>query len=194
MNESWRFSICISKIIAMASYLLALPLLLASISLLLTPVACDEKQCLLKGINSFRQSQNLSTLTSNDKASCFAKQIAKQLEGQPCSHVTDPNTVPGVPEILRKCKVKINYTTDGLMLSVCVAKRVPNLVLNNFTKTFYTSYLKNSNFTGAGIGTEDDWTVIVLSTSTLAGSFSSFACRVSWSFYCLISVMVLFLF
>lgn len=79
------------------------------------------------------------------------------------------------------------------MLSVCVAKRVPNLVLNNFTKTFYTMYLKSSNFTGAGIGTEDDWTVIVLSTSTPAGSFSSFACRVSWSFYYLILVLVLFL-
>ncbi|XP_074337131.1 putative GPI-anchored protein At5g19250 [Apium graveolens] len=174
-------------------YLLTLPLVLASISLLLTPVTCDEKECLLKGINSFRQSQNLSMLKSNQKASCFARQIAKQLEGQACSHVTDPNTVPGVPEILRKCKVKINYTTEGLMLSVCVENRVPNLVLNNFTRKFYTMYLKNSNFTGAGIGTEDDWTVIVLSTSTLAGSFSSFACRVSWSFYYLILILVLVL-
>lgn len=141
------------------------------------PWFADEKESLLKGINNFRQSQNLSALTMNNKASCFAKEIAKQLEGEPCSQVTDPNSVPGVPDILKKCKVNISSTTDGLMLSVCVVNRVPNLVLNNFTQTFYGKYLKSSKFTGAGIGKEDDWTVVVLSTNTPAGTFSSFASR-----------------
>lgn len=130
----------------------------------------------------------------NYKASCFAKKIAKQLEGQPCSQVTDPNSVPGVPDILKKCKVNINSTTDGLMLSVCVVNRVPSLVLNNFTQTFYTKYLKSSKFTGAGIGKEDNWTVVVLSTNTPAGTFSSFACRSSCCSFCYLIILLLSLF
>ena len=127
------------------------------------------------------------------KASCFAKEIAKQLEGEPYSQVTDPNSVPGVPDILKICKVNINSTTYGLMLSVCVVNRVPSLVLNNFTQTFYGKYLKSSKFTRAGIGKEHDWTV-VLSTSTPAGSFSSFACRSACCSLCYLVVLFGFFF
>lgn len=150
----------------------------------------DEKESLLKGLNNFRQAQNLSALTMNNKASCFAKEIAKQLEGEPCSQVTDPNSVPGVPDILKKCKVNISSTTDGLMLSVCVVNRIPNLVLNNFTQTFYGKYLKSSKFTGAGIGKEDDWTVVVLSTNTPSGTFSSIACRSVCRKFCYLIVLL----
>ncbi|XP_074355883.1 putative GPI-anchored protein At3g06035 [Apium graveolens] len=173
--------------------LLTSPLLLASL-LLLTSVTGgkqpNEKESLLKGINNFRKSQNVSALTMNKKASCFAKEIAKQLEGESCSQVTDPNSIPGVPDILKKCKINISTTTDAIMLSVCVVNRVPNLVLNNFTQRFYGNYLKSSKYSGAGIGEQNDWTVVVLSTNTTAGSFLSFA---STSVCCRLSYLIVFL-
>lgn len=45
-------------------------------------------------------------------------------------------------------------------------------MIKNYTHTQYAKYLNGSKYTGAGVGTEDDWVVVVLSTDTESGSFS----------------------
>ncbi|XP_078161130.1 putative GPI-anchored protein At3g06035 [Carex rostrata] len=49
---------------------------------------------LLKGINSYRASLNLTTLTGNSNACCLAEQLVKQFKGQPCTNSTGDETVP----------------------------------------------------------------------------------------------------
>ena len=51
----------------------------------------------------------------------------------------------------------------------------PFLVLSNYTTPQYAKYLKDSNYTGTGIGSEDNWMVVVLSTNTSTGNFSGAA-------------------
>lgn len=58
-------------------------------------------------------------------------------------------------------------------MPACVPRLDPNLVLTNFTKTQYSLRLNDSKFTGMGIGKEDDWIVVVLTTSTPEGSYST---------------------
>lgn len=65
------------------------------------------------------------------------------------------------------------YTKDGAILPVCVKDRVPTLVLTNYTQSSYAVYFNNSKYTGAGVGKEEDWTVVVLSTNTPAGTLAS---------------------
>lgn len=113
----------------------------------------------------------------NGKADCLADKIADEIEDQPCT--TGANIVPSTqtqlsnyPKHLDKCKINASTTTDGVILPVCVPKLVPTLVLTNYTHTSYAKYLNNSKYTGVGVGSEDDWMVVVLSTNTPAGSFS----------------------
>ncbi|XP_048136421.1 uncharacterized GPI-anchored protein At5g19250 [Rhodamnia argentea] len=144
------------------------------------PVVCDEEEDnLLQGINSYRKSLNLPQLAKNDKAMCLADKLADKIEDQPCSATYGANTLPGVglqsssyQDALSKCKINPNSTTDGVILPVCVPKLVPTLVLTNYTRTTYQKYLNGSRFTGAGLGSEDDWMVLVLATSTPGGSFA----------------------
>ncbi|PRQ38740.1 hypothetical protein RchiOBHm_Chr4g0417311 [Rosa chinensis] len=53
----------------------------------------------------------------------------------------------------------------------CVPNLDPSLVLTNFTKSQYSSNLNQTNFTGIGIGSEDNWIVVILTTSTPEGSY-----------------------
>ncbi|GFQ00129.1 uncharacterized GPI-anchored protein at3g06035 [Phtheirospermum japonicum] len=162
---------------------LAIILLLNAVLLLLSvpPVNSDEEDNLLQGINSFRHSANVPPLTKHDKADCVAEQIADQLEDQHCASNTGPPTqsqlISNYPNVLRKCKIDVNTTRDGMILPVCVPHRVGTLVLTNYTQSRNSRFLNDSRFTGAGIGTEDDWTVLVLTTGTTGGSFASRACR-----------------
>lgn len=49
----------------------------------------------------------------------------------------------------------------------------PTLVLSNYTKySGYAKYLKDSNYTGAAVGSKDDWIVVILSADTSDGTFS----------------------
>ncbi|XAR57225.1 hypothetical protein NMG60_11025286 [Bertholletia excelsa] len=156
-----------------------LSLLLQSILLVNHTVNCDkEEDSLFQGINSYRESLNLTALTRNDRAECLAEKIADQFKDQPCTNTTGSNTVPGTepqfsnfPSLLAKCDLNVTVAQDGAILPACVPNLVPSLVLSNFTKSQYSSYLNDTKFTGAGIGSEDNWIVVILTTNTPTGSY-----------------------
>ncbi|CAI9770995.1 unnamed protein product [Fraxinus pennsylvanica] len=142
-------------------------------------VKCDdEEDNLLQEINSYRATLNLTALTKNDKAECLADEMADQFKNQPCTNSTGSNTIPGTethfsdfPRLLSKCHLNVTVTRDGQMLPACVPGLVPGLIVSNFTKSQYSGYLNDTKYTGVGIGSENDWIVIVLITSTAEGSF-----------------------
>nr|XP_043634250.1 uncharacterized GPI-anchored protein At3g06035-like [Erigeron canadensis] len=155
-------------------------LLVYAFLLLPTPGFSDEEDNLLQGINSFRQSRNLAALTKNDNANCVADEIAEALEHKACSSMAGPSIITSTQpryadysEIVKKCDIDINTTADGVILPVCVPKRVPTLVLTNYTQSSYASYLNNSRYSEVGIGKEEDWVVMVLTANTPAGTFSN---------------------
>ncbi|XP_054801609.1 uncharacterized GPI-anchored protein At3g06035-like [Prosopis cineraria] len=163
----------------MVSFLLA-PLL--AFLLLFTPAHCkDEKESVLKGINSYRQSQNLAVLAEADRASCLANEIADELEDVPCENVelyyptaSGIQKFPNFEKHVDKCGLDINSTREGVILPACVAKLEPTILLSNYTHNDrYASYLNNSLYTGVGLGSEGDWMVLVLTTNTPTGSFSA---------------------
>ncbi|OVA05756.1 hypothetical protein BVC80_9037g5 [Macleaya cordata] len=154
--------------------------LLPAILLLSHPVKSDDKEDnLLQGINSYRASLNLAALTKNDNADCLADEVADQLKSQPCSNTTGSFTVPGTespfpnyPDLLAHCHLNITDTKDGVIMPVCVPNLDRTLVLSNFTQSQYNEYINNTKYTGVGIGSEDDWIVVVLSTNKPGGSFT----------------------
>ncbi|XP_073148114.1 uncharacterized GPI-anchored protein At3g06035-like [Henckelia pumila] len=144
--------------------------------LLSIPAHSDDEDDLLAGINSFRQSSTVPALSKNDKAGCVADEIANQLEAKPCASNTttmQSQILSDYPNVLQKCNVDVNATREGMALPVCVPHRVPTLVLTNYTQSQNSRYLNDTKFTGAGVGTENDWTVLVLTTSTPGGSFAN---------------------
>ncbi|XVF63189.1 hypothetical protein PTKIN_Ptkin09bG0068100 [Pterospermum kingtungense] len=155
-------------------------LLLLSILFLNSSVFCDsdEEDNLLKGINSYRASLNLTTLTKNDNAECLADELADQFKNQPCTNSTGANTVPGTepqfanyPNLLAKCHLNVSNTRDGAVMPACVPNLVPSLVLTNFTQSQYSESLNDTKYTGVGIGSDGDWIVVVMTTGTPEGSF-----------------------
>ncbi|KAL5782547.1 hypothetical protein ACOSP7_007576 [Xanthoceras sorbifolium] len=147
------------------------------------PVKCDtdEEDTLLQGINSYRTSVNLTALTKNDNAECLADEIADQFKNQPCTNTTGANTVPGTepqfsdyPNLLAKCHLNVSNTQDGAIMPACVPNLVPNVVLSNFTKSQYSDKLNDTKYIGAGIGSDGDWIVVILTTSSPEGSFATF--------------------
>ncbi|XP_041013084.1 uncharacterized GPI-anchored protein At5g19250-like [Juglans microcarpa x Juglans regia] len=138
----------------------------------------DEDDTLLQGINSYRASLNLTALPHNDNAECLADEIADKFKNQPCTNTTGSNTVPGTepqfsdyPNLLAKCHLNFSNTQDGAIMPACVPNLEPNLVLSNFTKSQYSGNLNDTKYTGAGIGSEKNWIVVVLTTNTSTGSF-----------------------
>jgi hypothetical protein len=126
----------------------------------------------------YRTSLNLTSLTKNENANCFAEKLADQFKNQPCTNTTGANTIPGTEpqlpdyeDLLTKCHLNISNTRDGSVMPACVPGLVPDIVLSNFTKSLYSQNLNDSKFTGIGIGSEDNWIVVVLTTSTSDGSF-----------------------
>ncbi|KAJ7977987.1 Glycoprotein membrane GPI-anchored protein [Quillaja saponaria] len=157
--------------------------------LLSNPVQCSGKEDkLLEEINSYRQSLNLPPLNEIDKANCVADEIADELEDLSCENVKDYYPVPGsnkpkfpnFRKILKHCGVGINTTIDGVIMPACVPNLDPTAVLANYTHShLYTKYLNDSKYSGAGVGSEDDWIIVILSTNTSTGSFSGAASLVS---------------
>lgn len=139
----------------------------------------------------------------HDKAGCLADEIADEIQDRPCPPAGNATFSPGIypplnnyPDLVKKCNIDINSTQDGVILPVCIPKRVATLVLTNYTQSPYSGYLNNSKYTGVGIGLEDDWTVLVLTTNTPGGSFSSaacFTCVFSLSYHILAAILGLFL-
>lgn len=139
----------------------------------------DEEDNLLQGINQYRTSLNLTSLTKSERAECLASEVADQFKNQPCTNTTGANTVPGTepqissfPNLLTKCHLNVTTTRDGQILPACVPNLDPALVLSNFTKSLYSGYLNDTKFSGIGIGSEDNWIVVVLTTSTPEGNYS----------------------
>lgn len=60
-------------------------------------------------------------------------------------------------------------------MPACVPNLVPSLVLSNFTGSLYSDSLNDTKYTGIGIGSEDNWIVVVLTTNTPAGNFAPYS-------------------
>ncbi|KAJ4955352.1 hypothetical protein NE237_012135 [Protea cynaroides] len=142
--------------------------------------ADDEKAQLLQGLDRYRASIKLSSLKENDKADCFADQLAQQFKSQPCTNTTGADTVPGTeiqlsnyPDLLAHCHLNTTNTRDGMIMPACVPNLVPSLVLSNYTESQYSGFVNDSTYTGAGIGSAGNWIVVVLTTDTPGGSFVS---------------------
>ncbi|CAI8616974.1 unnamed protein product [Vicia faba] len=162
-------------------------LLLASLCAFLflsNPAHCSDKvDSVLKGINIYRETKNVAPLNKNDKASCLADEVAEELQDTPCEKVNQyyPTSGPGrnqrIPNLQRhidKCDINMNTTTDRVILPVCVPKLEPTIVLSNYTHNdIYVKFLNNSKYTGVGLNSEDDWMVLVLTTTTPTRTFSA---------------------
>nr|AFK48797.1 unknown [Medicago truncatula] len=59
-------------------------------------------------------------------------------------------------------------------MPMCVPKLDQDDLFSNYTKnSHFTKYLNNSKYIIAGVGSEDDWMVLIISTNTTSGDFSS---------------------
>ncbi|KAL5138765.1 putative GPI-anchored protein [Glycine soja] len=168
----------------MLSFKLSLYLLIASVfvfQLLPSPVVCNDEEDLLHDINVYRKVLNLAVLDENEKASCLAEEIAEDLENTKCEDFRDyyplpsyTSRIPSFQKSVNKCKININTTKDGVIMPVCVPKLDSDALFSNYTKSNrFSKYLNNSKYKIAGIGSEDDWMVLIISTNTSSGDFSS---------------------
>ncbi|XP_075660125.1 putative GPI-anchored protein At5g19250 [Castanea sativa] len=144
---------------------------------------CDAQTYLWDDLNGYRRSLHLNNFTDNSNAACLANKIAGQLKKKgTCenafNHSSTPGTKPNVTDfdkLLHKCDIKDKHAVGGIILPVCVPRLDPIVVFSNYTKSQYAKYLNNSNYTGAGIASENNWMVVVLSTNTTSGNFSGAA-------------------
>ncbi|XP_022961525.1 uncharacterized GPI-anchored protein At3g06035-like isoform X2 [Cucurbita moschata] len=111
---------------------------------------------------------------------CLASRFVYKLRDEPCSspddfhkEINSENTLADFLKLLKKCHIAYNSTVDGIMLPACVPHLDPKSVADNYTKSHDVDYINSKNFTGAGVGTSDDWIVLVLSTNTSTGNFAN---------------------
>lgn len=58
-------------------------------------------------------------------------------------------------------------------MPACVPNLVPSLVLSNYTQSsLYSGNLNDTKYTGIGIGSENDWIVVILTTNTSEGGYA----------------------
>lgn len=142
-----------------------------------------KQKDLLHDINTYRKVLNLPIFKKSDKPSCLANKIANDLEDKHCEdyfhYYPLPGSNPKIPNFqksVEKCKISINTTKDGVIMPVCVPKLDPDNLFSNYTKSNrYIKYLKNSKYVIAGVGSDSDneWMVLIISTNTTSGDFSS---------------------
>ena len=150
-----------------------------ALNFLFCHVPADENDNLLQGINAYRVSLNLTALKKNDNAECLAGELADQFKDQPCTNTTGSNTVPGTEpqfsdyqDLLTKCHLNATVTRDGNPMPACVPNLDPSLVLSNYTMSQYSKSLNDTTYTGAGIGSKNNWIVVILTTDTSTGNFA----------------------
>lgn len=136
----------------------------------------------------------MPALAKNKNAGCLADKIADKLEDQPCTAASaaSPVQIESYPDLLSECGIDVNHTTEGVVLPACGPHLVPTLLLTNYTRTPYARYINASRFSGAGLGHEDDWMVVVLTTSTPRGDFAgatSLVSRVGLG-HCLVTLLL----
>ncbi|KAK8545994.1 hypothetical protein V6N13_067235 [Hibiscus sabdariffa] len=167
------------------------PVLVLAVFLLSHPVySDDEEDNLLQGFNSYRKSVNLPEFVKNQNAHCVAKKIAEDLDedsDQPCTNPSSSRDMNGTglseyPKAISKCDINANTTSDVVVLPVCVPNLVPTLLLTNFTLTRYYRYINDSRFKEIGLGSADDWMVVVLSFNTTTGRLVSLAANGAYSY------------
>ncbi|KAK7277916.1 hypothetical protein RJT34_22935 [Clitoria ternatea] len=153
----------------------------------------DKEKNLLHDINTYRKTLNLPVLGTVDKVSCLAVEIAEDLKDKHCEEFRDYYPVPGtnskIPNFqknVKQCKININNTKDGVIMPVCLPKLDPDYLFSNYTKSNrFTKYLNNSKYNVAGIGSEDHWMVLIISSNTTSsGDFSSATSLFSHPFMC----------
>lgn len=135
---------------------------------------------ILNAINKYRHSKNLSEFIINTNAACLASKLALRLRDEVCSspddfnkELTSETKLSDFHNLLPKCHINYNSSVDGIVLPACVPDPDPDSVVRNFTSSHDRQYLDDGNFTGAGVGTYDDWVVVVLSTNTSSGNFTN---------------------
>ncbi|CAA0829150.1 Uncharacterized GPI-anchored protein [Striga hermonthica] len=162
---------------ASLSKLLLLSLLFQAI--LIVKCDDDDEDRLVRAINQYRTSLNLTALNHNERAECLASELADEFRGQPCTNTTGSNTIPGAesqfpnfPRLLTECHLNSTTIRDGQILHACVPGLDPAVVLSNFTRSQYAVYLNGTQYTGIGAGSEDNWIVVVLTTNTSTGDYT----------------------
>ncbi|CAK9328366.1 unnamed protein product [Citrullus colocynthis] len=149
--------------------------------LLPNAVLCDVKdEDILKAINKYRQSKNLSEFSYNKNAACLASRLVYKLRDEPCSsadnfnkEISSESKLADYPKLLKKCHVAYDSSVDGIILPACIPELEPVSVASNYTKSHDIEYINDRNYTGAGVGTFDNWVVLVLSTNTSTGNYAS---------------------
>ncbi|KAF9669975.1 hypothetical protein SADUNF_Sadunf13G0020400 [Salix dunnii] len=121
---------------------------------------------LLESINSYRTSLlGLPALTKNKKASCLAREIADTL-WNPCNTIDDPAEVVQLddyPTELKHCYGNNTHTTDVAILPICIPGNDEQTLVNfqNYSRSQYEKYANESSYSGAGVGSNENWMVIV---------------------------------
>ncbi|CAL5208575.1 unnamed protein product [Lathyrus oleraceus] len=162
----------------------------------------DKEKDLLHDINVYRKLLNLPVLERTNKPSCLADKIADDLEDKNCEDFRNYYPIPGrndkIPNFeksVEKCKININTTKDGVIMPVYVSKLDQDDVFSNYTKkSHFTKYLNDSKYTIAGVGSDDDWMVLIISTNSTSGDFSSASSLIAWKGHWLLMATFMSLF
>lgn len=139
----------------------------------------DEEDKLFQEINGYRHSLKLVNFTENEKAACLADKLADSLKHKPCDNKQaghDYSSFPGTEpkfdnfkKLLDKCDIDALTTKDGAILPVCAPEVNSTESISNYTKTEYAKFIKNSNYSGAAVGSKYKWIVVILTTASSDG-------------------------
>ncbi|XP_057771774.1 uncharacterized GPI-anchored protein At5g19250-like [Salvia miltiorrhiza] len=133
---------------------------------------CNEDDDLLKGIQQYRANLNLTALATTTVAECIADEIADTYQNQSCTNATTFNatafnatTFPSYAAIMSKCVLNAtNASGSSQILPTCIPNQ-QNLVVSDFTSK-YATYLNSTGYSSIGVGSEDDWLVVLLTNIT----------------------------